>query len=285
MGRDVTIVIMTRDRIDELRRTLRRHIELHDPPRIIVVDNGSGDGTPAAIRREHPGVEVVEMGHNAGVGARNRGVELATTAYVAFADDDSWWAPGALEQVVAAFERHPELGALTASVVVEPMGTDDPLTEVMAASPVEGDPGLPGVPVLGFLACATAVRREAFLAVGGFNERLHFGGEEQLLATDLAAAGWAIRYLDEVQVHHEPSTRRATGWRRRRDLRNTLWFLWLRRPAGSALRRSVRLLGHADVRTAVAGFASALLGVPWVVRQRQVVPSDVERQLRRLERI
>jgi GT2 family glycosyltransferase len=283
MGSDVTIVIMTRDRIDDLRRTLCRHLELPDPPRIIVVDNGSGDGTPAAVRREHPAVEVAEMGRNAGVGARNRGVELATTAHVAFADDDSWWAPGALEQIVAAFECHPELGAVTARVVVEPAGTDDPITEVMAASPIEGDPGLPGVPVLGFLACATAVRREAFLAVGGFNERLHFGGEEQLLAADLAAAGWAIRYLDQAQVHHRPSARRATRWRRRRDLRNTLWFLWLRRPVGSALYRSLRLLGDAEPRTALTGLASALVGVPWVVRHRQVVPSDVERQLRRLE--
>lgn len=284
MQSDVTIVIMTRNRADDLRATLSRLIDVPGALPIIVVDNGSTDGTVHAVRRDFPQVEVVPLGFNAGVAARNEGVRRASTPYVAFADDDSWWAPDALEWVTAAFDRHPTLGAVIAHVIVEPAGTDDPVSSMMRDSPLDGDPALPGIPVLGFLACAAAVRRRAYLEVGGFDARLHFAGEEALLAADLAASGWAVRYLPEVRVHHQPASRRApTLWRQRREVRNALWTLWLRRPIGAALRGTVRLLADANPRAAAGGFAQATGGLPWVVRDRRVVPSHLEEQLQRLD--
>ncbi|HEV8219223.1 MAG TPA: glycosyltransferase family 2 protein, partial [Streptosporangiaceae bacterium] len=62
--------------------------------------------------------------------------------------------------------------------------------------------------VLGFLACACVVRKEAFLRAGGFSQLLFFIGEERLLSYDLAAAGWARRYLPDVVAVHEPSATR-----------------------------------------------------------------------------
>ena len=61
-----------------------------------------------------------------------------------------------------------------------------------------------GPAVLGFLACAVVVRRDAFLAAGGFQPRLHVYGEEALLAMDLAAAGWLLSYAPELTVRHLP---------------------------------------------------------------------------------
>jgi hypothetical protein len=62
---------------------------------VIVIGNGSVDGTAAAVRERHPGVDLIELGANRGAAARNVGMARAGTPYVAFADDDSWWAPGA----------------------------------------------------------------------------------------------------------------------------------------------------------------------------------------------
>ena len=67
--------------------------------------------------------------------------------------------------------------------------------------------------VLGFLAGASVVRRHAVLDVGGFEPRFFLGGEEQLLAIDLRAAGWCLAYVDDVVVHHHPSPRRDIGRR------------------------------------------------------------------------
>lgn len=279
----VTVVVMTRNRVEELLATLDRLAALPDDVRIVVVDNGSADGTADAVAGRFPAVELIALDDNLGVEARNLAVRRASTPYVAFNDDDSWWAPGSLDRVAALFDAYPTLGAITADVVVEPDGRQDPTSAEMRASPVDGDPNVPGVPVLGFLACATAVRRAAFLGVGGFERRLHFGGEEELLATDLAARGWDVRFVEDVVVHHAASNKRDAAWRRRRGIRNTLWYLWLRRPAGRALRRSYRLLRSTDPGTAARGLAAAAAGGWWVLREREVVPPDLEEQLRRLE--
>ena len=280
---DITVVVMTRNRVDELVASLERLCALPDAAPVVVVDNGSTDGTAGRVRERFPDLEVIRLEANAGVEARNIAARRVTTPYIAFSDDDSWWTAGALTRVVELFEAHRRLGAVTAHIIVHPGGRDDPTSLEMRDSPVQGAADLPGVPVLGFLACATAVRRSAFLAVGGFNAHFHFGGEEQLLATDLAANGWEIRYVGDIVVAHRPSASRDRPWRQRREVRNSLWFLWLRRPAGTAARRSLELLRGARPATAVAGFGAALRGLPWVVRERRVVPDALELQLRRLE--
>ena len=279
---DVTLVVMTRNRRDDLLPTLDRLVGLPGSPPVIVADNGSTDDTADLVASRFPAVRLIRFDDNVGVAARNAAVRAADTPYVAFNDDDSWWAPDSLDRVAALFEAHPSLGALTAHVIVEPDGRDDPTSLEMRDSPLDGDPAVPGIPVLGFLACAAAVRRDAFLAVGGFEERLHFAGEEQLLATDLVRDGWEVRYVPELFVHHHASTSRDHGWRQRRNVRNGLWTLWLRRPLGSALERSWTLLRNAPPGAALGGLTEAIVAGGWVLRERDVVPGHLEQQLRRL---
>ncbi len=155
----------------------------------------------------------------------------------------------------------------------------------MAHSPLPPDPDLPGPPVLGFLGCAAVMRRSAYLEAGGYDQRLLIGGEEELLAVDLACNGWGLAYVEDMVVHHHPSTVRDAHARRRLGIRNTLWFTWLRRPVPSALRRTVGLLRTFPRDTvSLAGLVDALRGLPWVVRARQVVPPRVESMLRALDK-
>lgn len=167
MPQDVTVVVATRDRAATLLRTLARLSELPEHPPVVVVDNGSRDGTPDVVRREHPDVRVVELGRNLGAPARTVGVRSASTPYVAFSDDDSWWEPGALGRAAAHLRAHPRLGLVAARVLVGPSGRLDPVCEAMEASPLGTSPGMPGPAVVGFVACGAVVRREAFLEVGG----------------------------------------------------------------------------------------------------------------------
>ena len=144
---------------------------------------------------------------------------------------------------------------------------------------------MPGPPILGFLAGATIVRRSAFLAAGGFEPRFFVGGEEELLAADLAALGGWLCYVPDLLVYHEPHPHRDSAARRRTMVRNALWFAWLRRPWTGALRKTVRLLREQpSPDIALEGLREALRGLPWVLKQRRVVPSDVERRIRLLER-
>lgn len=277
--------MVTRDRRAEAQRTLDRLRSLPERPKIVVVDNGSSDGTAAALQARDPELSVVSLERDIGAGARNIGVRRTSTPYVALCDDDSWWEPGALKRATELLDAHPRLGLVAARVHV---GADEQLDATCAAmrdSPLLGSASQPGKPVLGFLACASAMRREAFLSVGGFRSELGIGGEEQLLAVDLVAAGWQVAYVDELLAHHYPSPRRNG---RRREVvvaRNALWFSWLRRPPSNVLARTVAAFGRAVFDgTQRAALWQALRGLPWVLRDRRRLPHEVEQDLRRLER-
>jgi N-acetylglucosaminyl-diphospho-decaprenol L-rhamnosyltransferase len=283
----VGIVVATRDRRDRLLETLARLRALPEASPIVVADNGSTDGTPAAVRDAFgDDVTVLALGRNRGAAARTAGARALATRYVAFSDDDSWWAPGALTRAVEVLDAHPRLGLLAARVLVGPEGRLDPTCEAMAASPIGGGAGRPGPGVLGFVACGAVVRRDAFLSAGGFDERYGVGGEEKRLALDMAALGWDLAYVPDVVAHHHPGVAGPRPGRMRRQVRNDLWSAWLRRPVGAALRESGRVLagvGRREPAAAASGFADAVAGTPWVLRERRVVPDDVERAVRAIE--
>jgi GT2 family glycosyltransferase len=249
----------------------------------VVVDNASSDATSAVARGA--GAEVVRLQANLGAGARTIGVRETPAPYVALCDDDSWWAPGSLARAADLLDAHPRLAVVAARVLVEPGRGEDPVCTAMADSPLPPAPDLPGRPVLGFVACGAVVRRSAFLEVGGFDSRYGIGGEEELLALDLAAAGWGLAYVPEVVAHHRPSPVRDPAARRRRQLRNALWSAWLRRRLGGTAPATLRALRAAGWdRAARAGVLDALRSLPWVLRERRAVPAHVERAARLLDR-
>lgn len=277
--------MVTRNRLAEAQRTLEHLRALPERPEIVVVDNSSSDGTVAALRAGDRRLSVVSLERDIGAGARNVGVERASTPYVALCDDDSWWAPGALRRATELLDAHPRLGLIAARVHV---GADERLDATCAAmrdSPLLGSSSQPGKPVLGFLACASVMRRDAFRSVGGFRSELGIGGEEQLLAVDLVAAGWHVAYVDELLAHHHPSPRRNGRTRELVVARNALWFSWLRRPLWNVVALTLAAVGRAALDgTQRAALWQALRGLPWVLRDRRRLPPAVERDLRRLER-
>jgi GT2 family glycosyltransferase len=272
----VTVVVMTRDRWPDLEQSLARH----EAP-VIVVDNGSGDGTPDLVRQRFPGVEVVELGTNRGAVARNLGVLRASTPYVAFADDDSWWAPGALEAAADILDAHPRLALVAGRILVGADDRPDPVCTEMAESPLPREDDLPGPSVLGFLACAAVVRRSAFTAAGGFDDVVFFMGEEERLALDLMAQGWGLAYVESVVAHHHPSPSRDVAARRTRAARNQLLTAALRRPWPVVLS-----MGLAQLRAGPEGRSAvrqALVRLPRALARRRRLPAHVERARRLLD--
>jgi GT2 family glycosyltransferase len=274
------VVVVTRDRLGSLRRTLTCLEALPEAPHVVVVDNASTDGTAAAVAREHPGVTVIRLDRNRGATARTIGARALDRPYVAFADDDSWWVPGALSRAADLLDSYPQVGLVAARVLVGEQERDDPTCLAMSRSPLDGG-DLPGRPVLGFIACGAVARRRALLAAGGFHRRWEIQGEEGLLAVDLARNGWLCLYVPEVVAHHHPSAARDPGRRDMLQVRNTLWFAWLRRPLPAVARITLAAARRA-VRDPCArrGIVEAVGGVGWVVRERRVVPPELERRMR-----
>ena len=280
----VSAVMITRDRSAEATAAVDRLLQLPEAPPVIVVDNASSDDTRRSLARFGNRVRVVELDRNIGAAGRNVGVELASTPYVAFVDDDSGWAPGALDRAAELLRTSPRLAVVAAKVMVGEPSRPDPTSVAMAASPLPDDADLPGPSVLGFIACGAVLRRDAFLAAGGFHERYGVGGEELPLAIDLARLGWKLAYVDEVVAHHWPSRVRDRTARRRTLARNELLLAWSRRRWPTAMRLTARSLRLATSNSSVrSGLLDALRQAGAVLGDRSPVDPWLEQQLRLVE--
>ena len=137
--------------------------QTHRPIEIIVVDDGSTDGS-AAVAGRHPAAVRLHAQPNAGpAAARNRGLRDARGEYLAFLDADDLWHPEKLARQLARFRVRPELGFSVAHVE----NFWDP-----AFAPAEGSPEASRLtrPVPGYVAPTLLARASVFAAVGDFSE-------------------------------------------------------------------------------------------------------------------
>ncbi|HEX2284765.1 MAG TPA: glycosyltransferase family 2 protein [Mycobacterium sp.] len=281
-------MIASRNRAVELATVVARLLDTTACP-IVVVDNASGDDTAAIMNRmaarSANRLQVIELDTNRGAVGRNVGVAACRTPYIAFCDDDSWWMPEAPGIGAELFDRHPSVGLLAARTIVWPQRREDPFTTQLANSALGRRPDLPGPSILGFMTCAAMVRKQAFEAAGGFSDILHFRGEEQLLALDMAALGWDLCYCPQLVAIHQPSsTRAATAAQDARELRNAVLTTWMRRPMRHCVKATGRLV-RAALRDGehARGAAEAIVRLPAVVQQRRSLPRTVEEALTKLE--
>jgi hypothetical protein len=106
--RTVTAVIPAHNAAPFIGEALDSALHQTIPPtQIIVVDDGSTDGTPAVARRCDPSVHVIEQPQRGVSAARNAGIAAATGEFIAFLDADDVWAPAKIERQLAAFAQQP----------------------------------------------------------------------------------------------------------------------------------------------------------------------------------
>jgi GT2 family glycosyltransferase len=273
----LTVVVLTYNRPAEVLRTLHELRRLPEAPRIVVVDNGSTRSAADAIAEIHPDVTLVRLPENLGAAGRNHGIAAVTTPYAAFSDDDTWWTPGSLASAARLLDRHPQVGVVCARILVGEAGREDPASTAMAQSPLD-DHGLPGRAILGFMAGASVIRTSAFREAGGYCPQLFLGGEEELLALDLAARGWRMVYCPQLTVRHFPSGTRDASGRHALLARNAVWVAGLRLPWRMVARRALAALMDprlSGTRSRVAW--QTLRGLPWILSSRRTVPREIAR--------
>jgi len=95
--------------LEAIHSVLQQH---YAPLEILLIDDGSNDGTAALVQREAPQVKIIQQ-PNAGVAAaRNTGLRHVTGNYICFLDADDGWFPGKLEAQVNYLQQHPEVGVV-----------------------------------------------------------------------------------------------------------------------------------------------------------------------------
>jgi GT2 family glycosyltransferase len=204
----IVIIVLTWNGWEDTRRCLESLAANAPEASVLVVDNGSTDGTPALVAKEYPEVELLENGANLGYAAgNNRGIEVALrdgADFVCVLNNDADVREGFLAPLLQAFADRPTLGA--ASPLIERRDGDgvwfdgavlDPGTGIPIHSPVANP--LSSVVLTG---CCLIVPRHVFEQVGGFDERYFLIFEDADWSLRVRAAGFDLLVVRDSRVAH-----------------------------------------------------------------------------------
>jgi len=245
--------------------------------RVIVVDDGSSDGTPARLREQWPQASVVEMGTHAGyTRAVNRGVAACSGEHVVLLNNDVQVRADFLARILAPLQANARVGAV-ASVMLRPDGQTIDSVGVAADVTLAGYARLQGRPaaeaaserplLAGPEGTAGAYRRSAWEQAGGLDETIRAYMEVLDLALRLRAGGWLCAVAPDARGVHLGS--RSYG-RRSREQRRLAGF-----SRAYLMRRYGVLRGRAAAR--------ALLTEAIVVAADALLCRDVQAAAGRLE--
>lgn len=278
----LSVVVPTHDTRDlTLRCVETLEAEGTEGFEIVVVDDGSSDGTAEALAAAHPHVRVLRNVPAVGfTRAANRGLAEARGDLLFLLNSDTEVSPGTFASLLAAFARDPRLGAAGALLhypdgspqwsgggaptLLWLFGLASGLPPLLARLPFwrrVKPVGAPAGRVDWVTGAALALRRQAWEEVGGFDEEFRFYGQDLDLCLRLRKAGWNVELLPGIRVlHHHGAT---IGSRSHLELLWTDLLRWARKHQGAGFARkaafalrsgaALRRLG----RTAAAPFVPA----------------------------
>ncbi|MBU0741280.1 glycosyltransferase family 2 protein [bacterium] len=230
----ISVVVLTYKRREAVLALLRELVELRDHDlEVIVVDNGSEDGTAEAVAERHPAVELIVLRENRGVGARNEGLALAGGGIVVTLDDDMRGLDETdLRRLRTVFTERPRLGALCFKVT---RPDADEVRDWVHHRPVEDADG--AFDTYEITEGAVAYRATALAESGFYREDFFISHEGLELAYRLLDRGWEIAYDGSLSVEHHHAAGGRSSWRRYYyDTRNLFWVATLHQPLGYAVR-------------------------------------------------
>jgi len=221
---DTSVLIVSYNVCDLLVRCLTS-LPADDRVQVIVIDNGSKDGTLRAVREQFPRVTLVQNSENHGFSAAtNQGVLLARGSYVLFLNPDAELLPDALTRLREYLDKNPDIG-IVGPRVRYPDGTPQstrrrfptPLTALLESTVLQrwfpdnraarsyamretDDSKIQDVDWL-VGACFLA-RREVVDQIGGLDERFFMYSEELDWCRRARSAGWRVVYLPTAEVIH-----------------------------------------------------------------------------------
>jgi GT2 family glycosyltransferase len=291
----VAVVIVNLNAGDYLARTLDALAGQTAPPkRVILVDQGSTDGSVDGVEERFGFVELVRPGENLGfAGGNNLAVQMADDCeWVALLNPDAFPRADWLERLLDAAEREPGYAMLTSTLLL----ADDP-ERLDGTGDVYHTSGLafrrdhgraranvnrPTGEVFAASGAACMYRRDSFLEVGGFDERFFCFLEDVDLAFRLRLAGQRCLYVSDAIVEHVGSatTGRVSEFTIFHSHRNLVWayvknmpgaLFWLYLPAHVLVNLAavVGFSSYGRSRAVLRAKRAALAGLPEMLAERR----------------
>ena len=186
-----TIVITTRNRISQLRETLKS-LNQFKGLRIIICDDGSMDNTSEFILNNYPNVQFISNSQSKGlIYSRNRLMDMVETDYAISLDDDSQFlSTPDFDKIHSYFSRNCGCAILSLRIY---WGINSPQNNFNLEQPHR---------VKSFVGCGHIWRMSAWNQIPNYPEWFKFYGEENFAAFRLFKKGLEVHYYPDILIHH-----------------------------------------------------------------------------------
>lgn len=195
-----SFVIVNYNRKDELLITITKTKELikdyTGEYEIVIVDNGSADGSAEAVEANFPDVVLIANKVNIGAPAWNFGFAKAKGDYFIIIDDDSHIESG-LDEALMYMDARPNIGVLALNVLTGPYTS-------------EGWKMEENKNIVGFIGCGAVLRRETYEKIGGYANWIFLYVNEWELGLRCINAGYEVQYFENCKVIHRTSSLHRT---------------------------------------------------------------------------
>ncbi len=199
MNISVAVVIPTHDRAELCLRAVESVIQqTRAPERVVVVDDGSTDGTAERVAETYPSVEIIRQDNQGVSAARNRGVAACSESWIAFLDSDDCWKPEKLERQLELLERCAEEGPTLIHCDEIWIRRGNQVLQRRKHQKKGGRIFLDSLALCAVSPSAVLLRRDVLLELGGFDES--FAACEDYDLWLKWTARYSAQYVDEPLV-------------------------------------------------------------------------------------
>ncbi len=220
---DATVVIVTKNRKEELRQAIASAVEQEGRVEVLVIDDGSTDGTSQMICDEFPTVRLERVEQSQGyIVHRNRAANLAASPVIFSLDDDAAFSSPLVVQETLAEFSHPRVGA----VAIPSIDINRPGRPLYRPAPPDDSIWATDT----YRGTSHALRRELFLALHGYRESFFHQSEEGEFCLRLLNLGYITRVGASSPIHHFESPKRDRTRIFTYNARNRILFAWYNVP-------------------------------------------------------
>jgi GT2 family glycosyltransferase len=274
----ISVITLNWNRKDDVSRTLESILaDQYEPKEVIMVDNGSTDGSTDAVKSQFPGVKVIELNKNEGVRGYNEGIEAASGEIILLVDNDmDLLQTDSMQKIAVYFNSNPRLGVAALQV------RDQTRKNLSPNNPKyweqEGNDSC-GYPCSTFDGGGAAFRKSVLQQTGLYLAEFFVYHSEVDLSTRIWDAGYEIRYFPEVAVsHRESPVARNTSLQTFYSARNYLWYVWIYYPRSMRVVETLHFLQRSAIRNMregkslwawLRGVAAAISGWPRISHLRK----------------
>jgi GT2 family glycosyltransferase len=226
----VSVLTLNWNRKEDVSRTLSLiSKQTYEPKEILMIDNGSTDGSVETIQQTFPNIKIINLPENRGVEGYNQGISSASGNILLLIDNDmDLLQEDSLEKIVNKFETNPKLGVV--ALQVRECGSNQLSPNNPKYWNEKGNDTI-GYPCSTFDGGGVAFRKDVLEQTGAYLPEFFVYHSEVDLSTRIWDAGYEIRYFPEIAVcHRESSVARNLNRQTMYTARNYLWYVWIYYP-------------------------------------------------------